>query len=206
MSDDAMHLRLFPFSLRDKAKQWLNSLPSRSIETWNELVEKFLAKYFPPSKTTKLRNETHNFAQYEIESLYEAWDRYKELLRKCPHHGIEIWEQIHIFYSNIYPTTRAMLDSAAGGTFMKKSPYEAYELLDKMASNNFNWQSERGVVRKPVGIHQVDAITSLASQVEMLTRKIDRLQTPATASQAYSGDWSGGEHPHGDYDSGNVNF
>ena len=47
VTDDAIRLRLFPFSLRDKAKVWLNSLPHGIITTWEELAQKFLAKYFP---------------------------------------------------------------------------------------------------------------------------------------------------------------
>ena len=62
VSDDAIRLRLFPFSLRDRAKQWLNSLSPGSIETWNELAEKFLARYFSLSKITKLRNDIRNIA------------------------------------------------------------------------------------------------------------------------------------------------
>ena len=53
---EAIRLRLFPFSLRDRASAWLNSLPSNSITTWNELKKAFLARYFPPSKTAQLRN------------------------------------------------------------------------------------------------------------------------------------------------------
>ena len=50
VSDDAIRLRLFPFSLKDKAKHWLNSKPPDSIITWAYLVTKFLAKFFSPSK------------------------------------------------------------------------------------------------------------------------------------------------------------
>ena len=59
--DDTIRLRLFPFSLRDKAKAWLNSLPVGSIHDWNTLVRKFLSKYFPLAKTVKLRNDITNF-------------------------------------------------------------------------------------------------------------------------------------------------
>ena len=89
VSYDVIRLRLFPFSLRDKAKSWLMSLPSSSITTWEALAYKFLANYFPPAKTAKLRNDITSFIQYNSESLYKAWDRYKELLRKCPHHGYQ---------------------------------------------------------------------------------------------------------------------
>src|SRR5262249_35649361 len=94
VSNDAIRLRLFPFSLRDRAKSWLNTLPSGSITTWDGLAEKFLTKYFPPSKTAKLRNDISTYTQLETESLYEAWERYKELLRRCPYHGLPTWLQV----------------------------------------------------------------------------------------------------------------
>ena len=92
--DDAIILRLFSFSLKDRAKEWLNSLPARSISDWATLAQKFLAKYFSPGKTVKLRNDITNFMQYDQESMYEAWERYKDLLRKCPHHELPGWLQI----------------------------------------------------------------------------------------------------------------
>ena len=72
VSDDAIRLRLFPFSLWDKAKNWLHSLPAGSITTWDVLAQKFLAKYFPPSKTAKMRNDITSFMQMDMETLYEA--------------------------------------------------------------------------------------------------------------------------------------
>ena len=72
VSDDAVKLRLFPFSLRDKAKSWLSSLPPGTIITWDDLAQKFLAKFFPPAKTAKLRNDIATFTQFDGELLYEA--------------------------------------------------------------------------------------------------------------------------------------
>ena len=79
-SQDALRLRHFPYSLRDRVKAWLNSLPPDSITTWNDLVDKFLTKYFPPTKNAKLRNKITSFHQLEDESLYEAWERFKDVL------------------------------------------------------------------------------------------------------------------------------
>jgi len=60
-----------------------------SITTWDELTKAFLAKFFPPSKTAILRNQITSFTQKENESLYEAWEQFKDLLRLCPHHGLQ---------------------------------------------------------------------------------------------------------------------
>jgi len=68
VSTGAIRLRLLPFSLRDKARVWLHSLPSGYITTWVELTKAFLAKFFPPSKTASLRNQITNFTQKDKES------------------------------------------------------------------------------------------------------------------------------------------
>ncbi|KAK5771968.1 hypothetical protein PVK06_048224 [Gossypium arboreum] len=77
---DAIRLRLFPFSLRNKAKQWLSLLPRGSITIWEQMTKKFLLKYFSPAKTAKLRNNIFSFMQMDLETLYDAWERYKDLL------------------------------------------------------------------------------------------------------------------------------
>ena len=97
VSQEAIRLRLFPFSLRDRARAWLQSLPSNSVTTWDELKRVFLTRYFPPSKTAMLRAEINGFKQKDNESLFDAWERYKDLMRLCPHHGLEKWLIIHTF-------------------------------------------------------------------------------------------------------------
>ncbi|KAF7821995.1 uncharacterized protein G2W53_027450 [Senna tora] len=114
VSDDAIRLRLFPFSLRDKAKFWLQSLPEGSITTWEELAQQFLTKYFPPGKTAKMRNDITSFVLLNIESLYEAWERFKDLLRKCPHHGLPKWLQVQTFYNGLSSEIKTSIDAAAG--------------------------------------------------------------------------------------------
>ncbi|KAK5772885.1 hypothetical protein PVK06_049187 [Gossypium arboreum] len=143
VSDDAIRLRLFPFSLRNKAKQWLKSLPQGSITTWEQMTEKFLLKYFSPAKTDKLRNDISSFVQMDLETLYDAWERYKDLLRRCPLHGLPLWLQVQTFYNGVNPLTRQMIDAAAGGTINNKTPKDAYEFIEEMSLNNYQWQVMR---------------------------------------------------------------
>ncbi|GKG28068.1 reverse transcriptase domain-containing protein [Tanacetum coccineum] len=70
----SVKLMLFPFSLEGAARIWLEKEPPRSILTWDDLVSKFINKFFPPSKTTNLRNEIMRFQQRFDETFYEAWD------------------------------------------------------------------------------------------------------------------------------------
>ncbi|KAH9680012.1 hypothetical protein KPL71_026373 [Citrus sinensis] len=65
-TQDALRLNLFPYSLRDRARAWLNSLPSDSITTWNKLADKFLTNYFPPTKNAKLQNEIAFFINLKM--------------------------------------------------------------------------------------------------------------------------------------------
>jgi hypothetical protein len=179
VSEDAIRLRLFPFTLRDKAKSWLHSLPPGSITTWNDLAQKFLAKFFPPAKTAKMRNDITSFVQHDSESLYEAWERFKDLLRRCPHHGIPKWLQVQTFYNGLFSTTRTSIDAAAGGALMAKNFDDAYDLLETMAANNYQWPTARLNQQKAAGIYEVDQFTAfsaqVASQLSALSKKIDTL-------------------------------
>ena len=83
-------LQLFPFSLRDIAATWFDSLPYGSMNTWEELVESFLGRFFPHSLISERRKEIGVFNQGEDESLYTAWERFKRLLKRCPMHGIDL--------------------------------------------------------------------------------------------------------------------
>ena len=70
--EEALTLHLFPLSLSDRAKHWLTSQPPDSITSWNDLVQKFLTKFFPPVKITQLVQEIKTFRQFEGENLAEA--------------------------------------------------------------------------------------------------------------------------------------
>nr|GFA80732.1 reverse transcriptase domain-containing protein [Tanacetum cinerariifolium] len=68
------------YQSRSEARIWLDKEPPRSILTWEDLVSKFINQFFPPSKTTYLRNEITNFLQKSNETFNEAWERFKDLL------------------------------------------------------------------------------------------------------------------------------
>nr|GEY59571.1 zinc finger, CCHC-type [Tanacetum cinerariifolium] len=108
-------LRLFQFSIRDQASNWLECLPAGSISTWKVLTTCFLAQLFLTGRTTKLQNGVLMFQQHQGESLSEAWARFKDLLQKVPHHGIDLWLQVKIFYDRIDYTLKRTVDYAARG-------------------------------------------------------------------------------------------
>ncbi|GJW20664.1 zinc finger, CCHC-type containing protein, partial [Tanacetum coccineum] len=98
----------------DFASNWLERLPVGSITTWEDLTTRILAQFFPPGRTVKLRNDILMFQQHHGESLSEAWTHFKDLLQKVPHHGIDLWLQVQIFYDHVNPVTRRTIDQSAG--------------------------------------------------------------------------------------------
>jgi hypothetical protein len=63
---------LFPFSLKDNAKLWYNSMLASSIHTWEVLSSKFLKKFFPAQKTRQMRKEIQSFQQRDGDLFFEA--------------------------------------------------------------------------------------------------------------------------------------
>nr|GEU67706.1 reverse transcriptase domain-containing protein [Tanacetum cinerariifolium] len=123
-------LLLFSFLLEGEAQTWLDKKPPHSILTWEDLVSKFINQFFPPSKTTYLRNEITNFLQKPNEMFNEAWVRFKDLLRQCPHHGFFELHQLDTFYNALNPNDQDALDSAAGGNFLDKIPRECLLIIE----------------------------------------------------------------------------
>ena len=101
------------------------------------MAEKFLAKFFPPAKIAQLGSEIGQFKQNDFESLYEAWERYKDLIQRCLQHGLLDWLQIQMFYNGLNGQTRTIVDATSGGTLMSKIAEGATSLLEEMASNNY---------------------------------------------------------------------
>ncbi|GJV29323.1 retrovirus-related pol polyprotein from transposon TNT 1-94 [Tanacetum coccineum] len=99
VTQDQIMLRAFPVSLTGAASRWLRNQPSGSITTWEALKTTFLNKYCPPARTAKKMEEINNFQQEPDESLFRAWERFKELLMKCPHHYLTDMQEEMAEYS-----------------------------------------------------------------------------------------------------------
>jgi len=123
ISHDALHLCLFPFSLKDKAMAWLDT--KTNITTWDPLQKEFFKKNFSIGKLTALRHGITTFSQNKKEELHESWERFKELLRSCPHHEVPMWQLVQSFYSGLDEHIRQMVDASCGGSFLYKTPEEA---------------------------------------------------------------------------------
>ena len=121
---DVIKLQLFPFSLRDVATTWFDSLPVGLVKTWEELVESFMSRFFPPTLTVERRGEIIVFKQGEDESLYTAREMFKRLLKRCFIHRIDLTTQMEIFYHAMNYTSKGMIDASYCGGFNRRSAEE----------------------------------------------------------------------------------
>ncbi|GJZ65514.1 hypothetical protein Tco_0622210 [Tanacetum coccineum] len=101
-------------------------------------------------KTTKLINDILMFQQHHGKSISEARNRFKDLLKKVPHHSINLWLQVKIFYDHVNQAIRNTINHSAGGKLRDKSTEESWELIEDLALyDNKSWNDPRDF-RKPV--------------------------------------------------------
>ena len=176
VTEDHIKLRAFPFSLADKAKDWLFYLPSGSITTWEELKRRFLEKFFPASRAANIRKEICGVRQANGEILYEYWERFKQLCASCPHHQIPDQLLIQYFYEGLSPMDRSMLDAASGGALVNKTTDEATLLISTMAENSqqFGVRAD-GAIRRVNEVNHSDLEGKL-SELTSLVRQMARGQ------------------------------
>ncbi|XP_023634063.1 uncharacterized protein LOC111829357 [Capsella rubella] len=142
VSEDGFKLRLFPFSLGDKAHQWEKTLPPGSITSWDQCKQSFLAKFFSNSRTARLRNEISGFTQKNGETLCEAWERFKSYQSQCPHHGFTKESLLSTLYRGVLPKIRMLLDTASNGNFLNKDVNDGWELVENLSQSDGNYNED----------------------------------------------------------------
>ncbi|GKB55799.1 reverse transcriptase domain-containing protein, partial [Tanacetum coccineum] len=196
----SVKLMLFPFSLEGAARIWLEKEPPRSILTWDDLVSKFINQFFPPSKTTNLRNEITRFQQRFDESFYEAWDRFNDLLRACPHHGFSELHQLDTFYNALNSNDQDSLNSAAGGNFLDKMPRECLKIIE--SKSKVRQSRSKAIVAKVSTSSSTPGISPDVAELKdmvkaLLLEKKNQSQAPATVKAVEESCVTcGGAHSH----------
>nr|GFC63712.1 reverse transcriptase domain-containing protein [Tanacetum cinerariifolium] len=172
VSNDAIKLMLFPYSLEDRARIWYEKKPPNSILTWDDLVNKFVNQFFPPSKTTHLKNEISRFTQRFNETFSEAWDRFKELLRACPHQRFSKLTQMDTFYNGLTEQDQDSLNAASGGNLLNKTTREALQIIENKSKVRYS-RSKSNVSR--VNTNSRDVVSKTDDRIDKLADKISNL-------------------------------
>nr|GMD86795.1 Retrotransposon gag protein [Ipomoea batatas] len=136
LTEDALRMRCFPYTLKDAAKIWFMSLTPGSLRTWPEVYNKFIGKFYSHAKTAELRRKIATFSQAEGEPFHEAWERFKMLLIQCPHHGYPLELQNQTFYDGLTQVSQSMVDNAAGGAMGENTAEETLTLYEMLGANS----------------------------------------------------------------------
>ncbi|GJW75491.1 reverse transcriptase domain-containing protein [Tanacetum coccineum] len=182
--NDVIKLMMFPYSLEGAAKVWYEKEPPNSILTWEDLVTKFVNQFFPPSKTTHLKNEISRFTQKFEETFSEAWERFKEMLRACPHHGFTELTQVDTLYNGLNKNDQDSLNAAAGGNLLSKTTREALNIIENKSkvrySRNKSIVSRMNTTSRKSVSKTDERIDKLADQLSTLVDIVSKkVVTPA---------------------------
>ena len=133
LTEDAVRLRFIPFALKDIDKKWLYNMPASSVSSWDDFVKVFLKKFYPIHKTALMRKNIMQFKQESNEPFWKYFERFKDLLALCPHHGIEKWRQCQILYDGLDYQTKTLLETMCQGEFLKKDENQGWDLFEALA-------------------------------------------------------------------------
>ncbi|KAH9698812.1 hypothetical protein KPL71_024142 [Citrus sinensis] len=171
VTEEQIKLRAFSFSVDGLAKDWLYYLPHGSITTWNGLKRQFLEKYFPASRAANIRKYICGIRQLPRETLYEYWERFKQLCASCPQHQISDQLLIQYFYEGLSLMDRSMIDAASGGVLVNKTPTQARELISNMAANAQQFGNRQDLTSRKV--NEVN-ISSVEQRLDKLTSLVEK--------------------------------
>nr|GMC68060.1 uncharacterized protein LOC109169442 [Ipomoea batatas] len=170
LTEDALRMRCFPYTLKDGAKTWFMTLTPGSLRTWPEVYNKFIGKFYSHAKTAELRRKIATFSQAEGEPLHEAWERFNMLLIQCPHHGYPLELQNQTFYDGLTQTSQSMVDNAAGGAMREKTAEDTLALYEMLGANS----QQKSLLKKYGITHRVATPyhPQTSGQVEVSNRQI----------------------------------
>ncbi|GJT81626.1 hypothetical protein Tco_1055968 [Tanacetum coccineum] len=179
ITQDQIMLQAFPVSLTGAASIWLRNQPSGSITTCEVLKTKFLNKYCPPARTAKKMEEINNFQQEPDESLFRAWERFKELLMKCPQHYLTNIQEVILFYNGLDVPTRQIMDSK--GAIPSKTATDAKITIQEMVEYSQKWHN--GTSSRTRSTETSDGLAAIQAQLNNLGREIKKVNEKVYASQ-----------------------
>ncbi|GJY45314.1 ribonuclease H-like domain-containing protein [Tanacetum coccineum] len=143
---------------------WLRNQPSGSVTTWEVLKTKFLNKYCPPARTAKKMEKINNFQQETDESLFRAWERFKELLMNCPQYYLTDMQEVILFYNGLDVPTRQILDSK--GAIPLKTVADAKIAIQEMAEYSQKWHN--GTSSRTRSTETYDELAAIQAQLNNL--------------------------------------
>ena len=137
--------KLFPLSLKGKALEWYTLLDDSHLRDWEEIQSLFYSKFYPLREVHENRNYVYNLYHHDGESIAQAWGRLKNLMLKCPNHGLPKDIIITNFYARLSRQDRDLLDASSMGSFTNEKIDAKWELLERIQHNTQDWEIRKKV-------------------------------------------------------------
>ncbi|CAN6685892.1 unnamed protein product [Malus baccata var. baccata] len=167
-------MKAFPFSLLEKAKDWLYELAPGTVTSWDSMKGAFLEKFFPTSRVILLRKRISGIQQNQGESFPSYYERFKSLVASCPQHQMKEELLIQYFYEGLLPMERQMLDASAGGALVDKTSGAAKLLI---ANRAHNAQQYEGVGQRDPPRPQVnEEVQTQNKERQIQDKRVDNLE------------------------------
>ncbi|GJZ00974.1 hypothetical protein Tco_0518935 [Tanacetum coccineum] len=149
--NDVIKLMMFPYSLEGNARLWYEKEPPNSILTWEDL-----------------------------KTFSEAWERFEEMLRACPHHGFTELTQVDTFYTDLNENDQDSLNAAAGGNLLSNTTREALNIIEnkskvRYSRNKLNVSRMNTTSRESISKtdERIDKLADqLSTLVEIVSKKL----------------------------------
>ena len=162
------------------------------------MAKAFLNKYFPPRTSVKLMNDLTRFVQHPSETLSEAWERFRDTMRKVPNHGLPTWVLVQSFYTGLTNDNMMQVENMANGDLEDYAPEEIFELIEKLVNTSSKWHAKQEELPRPA---ESKAVTELSNKFDMLLTHLTKKNVSAiTSSQPSCCEMCGGNHKSEDCD------
>ncbi|CAN6542233.1 unnamed protein product [Malus baccata var. baccata] len=168
-------MKAFPFSLLERAKDWLYELAPGTVTSWDSMKRAFLEKFFPTSRVILLRKQISGIQQDQGESFPSYYERFKSLVASCPQHQMKEELLIQYLYEGLLPMERQMLDASAGGALVDKTPEAAKVLIANRAHNAQQYEGVGQRVSPRPQVNEVSSMPEIQSQLANLISIVSQL-------------------------------
>ncbi|CAN6554949.1 unnamed protein product [Malus baccata var. baccata] len=179
-----LKMKAFPFSLMDKAKDWLYELAPGTVTSWENMKRAFLEKFFPTSRVIFLRKRISGIQHNQGESFPTYYECFKTFVASCPQHQMKEELLIQYFYEGLLPIERQMLDASTGSVLVDKTLVAAKTLI---ANRAHNAQQHEGVGQREGprqhNVNEVSVIYEIQSQLANLTSLVSQVVIGSKAQE-----------------------
>ncbi|GJZ12222.1 hypothetical protein Tco_0547452, partial [Tanacetum coccineum] len=157
-----------PLTLEGIVKRWFERTLTECTKRWNDLKQNFIQRFCPPAMIFKQLSEIQNFKQEEGESLFDTWERYNDLLFKCPFHDLNDHQKVNTFYNGLNSQTRRTADS--NGLIPGLTALDALKSIQKLVKHSHKWHCEENHM---ITINPLRVITE---KLKLLNHEMEELK------------------------------